>query len=67
MSKWFGGGESPEDNEEMFKRFTIDQNKKYGEALAIWDKRCDTSSDGTLLGHVRHPLDAGQPKCHPKG
>ena len=31
MSKWFGGGESPEDNEEMFKRFTIDQNKKYGE------------------------------------
>ena len=31
MSKWFGAAESPEDNEEMFKRFTIDQNKKYGE------------------------------------
>ena len=31
MSKWFGTAESPEDNEEMFKRFSIDQNEKYGE------------------------------------
>eukprot|EP00964_Phaeocystis_antarctica_P020921 scaffold11579_cov58-Phaeocystis_antarctica.AAC.1 len=32
LSKWFGAVEaSPEDEEEMFKRFTIDQNKKYGE------------------------------------
>ena len=68
MSKWFGGGESPEDNEEMFKRFTIDQNKKYGEGgygatFAAHDTKTGQDAAVKVIDTRRMRLEAIRKEC----
>ena len=68
MSKWFGAGESPEDNEEMFKRFTIDQSKKYGEGgygatFAAHDTKTGQDAAVKVIDTRRMRLEAIRKEC----
>ena len=69
MSKWFGAAEaSPEDEEEMFKRFTIDQNKKYGEGgygatFAAQDTKTGQAAAVKVIDTRRMRLEAIRKEC----
>ena len=69
LSKWFGAAEaSPEDEEEMFKRFTIDQNKKYGEGgygatFAAQDTKTGQAAAVKVIDTRRMRLEAIRKEC----
>jgi serine/threonine protein kinase len=69
MSKWFGAAEaSPEDEDEMFKRFTIDQNKKYGEGgygatFAAQDTKTGQAAAVKVIDTRRMRLEAIRKEC----
>jgi len=68
MSKWMGGGQSESDNEEMFRRFTIDQGKKYGEGgygatFAAADTQSGVPAAVKVIDTRRMRLEAIQKEC----
>jgi len=69
VSKWMGGGEAdPQDDEEMFKRFTIDQAKKYGEGgygatFAAQDTKLGQPAAVKVIDTRRMRLEAIRKEC----
>lgn len=69
MSKWIGGGaESADENQEMFRRFTIDQAKKYGEGgygatFAAQDTQTGLPAAVKVIDTRRMRLDAIKKEC----
>ena len=69
VSKWMGGGEAdPQDDEEMFKRFTIDQGKKYGEGgygatFAAQDTKLGQPAAVKVIDTRRMRLEAIRKEC----
>jgi len=70
MSSLFGRGESAsdEENEEMFKRFTIDQAKKYGEGgygatFAAQDTKAGVPAAVKVIDTRRMRIDAIRKEC----
>lgn len=68
MSKWIGGDGPDADNEEMFRRFTIDQGKKYGEGgygatFAAADTQSGLPAAVKVIDTRRMRLEAIRKEC----
>eukprot|EP00964_Phaeocystis_antarctica_P052554 scaffold30780_cov51-Phaeocystis_antarctica.AAC.1 len=69
LSKWLGAAEaSPEDEEEMLNRFTIDRNKKYGEGaygatFAAQDTKTGHAAAVKVIDTRRVRLEAIRKEC----